>query len=387
MGAVRQAVVECKDSVYCRIEAMRRQWIPLTVLLFCCFCLGLGACAVATGSRPTAAAQKASLRRLTATPPTLTTTPTASPTPYPTSTPVPRHTFATKPAPADPLQPYYVDSLRTRPYTSGDIAIVAPLGRNSAFTSYMITYASDGLRITGLMNVPSGEGPFPVIILNHGYYDPASYVSGEGTQFFADAFARQGYLTLAPDYRIYGGSDKGPDPYRTGFAVDLVNLIVSVKSLPQARPDDIGLWGHSMGGGIALEALVINPPGLRAAALLAPMSGDIAENYSAIVAARGSAPLGPDWAIAPQDNPNAYKQLSPINYLKYVSVPVQIHHGQSDPVVPPAWSVRLAQALTDAGKDAVFYLYPGAGHSFYDGTWNLCLARNLEFFNSILKTP
>jgi hypothetical protein len=74
-------------------------------------------------------------------------------------------------------------------------------------------------------------------------------VSGDGTQPFADAFARQGCLTLAPDSRIYGGSDKGPDPYRTGFAVDLINLIVSVKSLPQARADDIGLWGYRRGGG------------------------------------------------------------------------------------------------------------------------------------------
>jgi uncharacterized protein len=367
---------------------MPRSWVTLTAVLFGFFCLfGLGACAVAWGTRPAAAAQTVSFRRLPISSPTPTATQTASPTPYPTCTPMPRRTFVPTPVPTDPLQPYYVESLRNRAYAAETITVVAPLERNAAFTRYLISYDSDGLRITGLMNVPAGEGPFPVIVLAHGYYDPASYVPGDGTQPFADAFARQGYLTLAPDYRIYGGSDKGPDPYRTGFAVDVVNLIVSVKSLPQARADAIGLWGHSMGGGIALEALVINPPGLRAAALLAPMSGDIAENYSAIVATRGSASLGPDWAMAPQDAPSAYQQLSPINYLKYVSVPVQIHHGQSDLVVPPAWSVRLAQSLTDAGKDAVFYLYPGAGHSFYGNTWNLYLARNLVFFDAILKAP
>jgi dipeptidyl aminopeptidase/acylaminoacyl peptidase len=294
-------------------------------------------------------------------------------------------TFAPLPTPTNALQPYFVESLRSRPYTAGTITVVAPLERNSAYTRYLITYYSDGLRITGLMNLPPGDGPFPVIILNHGYYEPASYVPGDGTQLFADAFARQGYLTLTPDYRIYGGSDQGPDPYRTGFAVDLVNLIASVRSLPQARADDIGLWGHSMGGGVALEALVMNPPGVRAAVLLAPMSGDFAENYSAIVAARGGAALGPDWTIAPQDDPEAYQQLSPINYLKYVSVPVQIHHGQSDLVVPPGWSAQLAQALTDAGKDATFYLYPGAGHFFYSDAWSLCVARTLEFFNSTLE--
>jgi dipeptidyl aminopeptidase/acylaminoacyl peptidase len=285
------------------------------------------------------------------------------------------------------LEPYYIESLRNRPYTSGTIDIVAPLEKQPAFTRYLITYGSDDLRITGLMNLPPGDGPFPVIILNHGYYDPASYVPGEGTQAFADYFARQGYLTLSPDYRLYGGSDQGPDPYRTGFAVDLVNLIMSVKSLPQARADAIGLWGHSMGGGVVLEALVISPPGLRAAVLLAPMSGDAAENYAAIVAARGDSTLGPDWAVAPQEAPEAYAQLSPINYLQYVSVPVQIHHGQSDTVVPPDWSVRLAWLLTNSGKEAIFHLYPGAGHSFYNSAWSLCMARTLEFFDSTLKAP
>ena len=372
-------------------KTMPRQWIPPTVTLVCCLCLGLGACAVAATNRPVAAAQKVSFRRLPAATRTPTAIPTDSPTdiptPYPTLTPVPMRTFAPTPSPTSPLEPYYVETLRNRPYLVGTINIVAPLERDPAFTRYLFTYDSDGLRITGLMNIPTGDGPFPVIILNHGYYDPASYISGNGTQPFADAFARQGYLTLAPDYRLYGGSDKGPDPYRTGFAVDLVNLIVSVGSLPQARADAIGLWGHSMGGGIALEALVINPPGLRAAVLLAPMSGDVADNYTAIEATRGGAALGPDWAIAPQEAPEAYQQLSPINYLHYIDVPVQIHHGQSDLVVPPAWSVRLAQALTDAGKDDVFYLYPGAGHSFYNGTYSLCLARTLEFFNARLKTP
>ena len=369
---------------------MPRHRLFTFLLLIGCLCLALGACAVAAGSRP-AASQKMSFRRLpgltsTSTP---TFTPTPSPTPYPTATPAPKRTFAPTPTltPTEVLQPYYVESLRRRPYPAGAIRLVAPLERNAAYTRYLITYPSDGLTITGLMNVPVGEGPFPVIILNHGYYDPSAYVPGEGTRLFADAFARQGYLTLTPDYRIYGGSDQGPDPYRTGFAVDLVNLIVAVPSLPQARAEAIGLWGHSMGGGVALEALVINPPGLRAAVLLAPMSGDIADNYAAIVAARGNAALGPDWAVAPEEAPEAYRQLSPINYLAYVSVPVQLHHGQADTVVPLDWSARLAQALTEAGQSAVFYSYPGAGHSFYNGAWSLSLARTLEFFDAALKAP
>ena len=355
------------------------------------FCLGIGACAVALDQpTPGPAAEKVRLR------PQPTQTVRAAPTraatrrPPPTATSAPTDLPAATPTPAatdDSLQPYFVDSLRARHYDAGTITVVAPLERNTVYTRYLIAYPSDGLQITGVMNVPAGDGPFPVIILNHGYYDPAVYVSGMDTQPFADAFARRGYLTLAPDYRIYGGSSTGPDPYRTGFAVDLVNLIMAVPSLPEAQADSIGLWGHSMGGGVAIEALVINPPGLRAAVLLAPMSGDFADNYHLIVSTRGSEPLGPDWAVSPEDDPDAYEQLSPINYLGNISVPVQIHQGLSDETVPPDWSFRLAQALQDAGQNPQLYTYPGSSHVFFGAAWNDCVARTLDFFDALLKTP
>jgi dipeptidyl aminopeptidase/acylaminoacyl peptidase len=353
------------------------------------FCIGIGACVVSQSPpTPGPAAEKVRLRRL----PTLTplAAPTRAPTPKPPPTATPPPTDMVTPTPtatADSLEPYFVDSLRARHYDAGTITVVAPLERNPAYTRYLITYPSDGLQVTGVMNVPAGDGPFPVIILNHGYYDPALYVSGLDTQPFADAFVRRGYLTLAPDYRIYGGSSTGPDPYRTGFAVDLVNLIMAVPSLPEARADSIGLWGHSMGGGVALEALVINPPGLRAAVLLAPMSGDFADNYHLIVSTRGSQPLGPDWAVSPEEDPDAYQHLSPINYLGSITVPVQIHQGLSDETIPPAWSFRLAQALQDAGQNAQLYTYAGAGHVLYGAAWNECVARSLDFFDALLKNP
>jgi hypothetical protein len=33
---------------------------------------------------------------------------------------------------------------------------------------YLITYRGDGLKISDVMNVPDGKGPFPVLVLNHG---------------------------------------------------------------------------------------------------------------------------------------------------------------------------------------------------------------------------
>jgi hypothetical protein len=38
-------------------------------------------------------------------------------------------------------------------------------------------------------------------------------------------------------------SDEGPNPFRVGYAVDVLNLIALLPTLPQARADAVGLFG------------------------------------------------------------------------------------------------------------------------------------------------
>jgi uncharacterized protein len=352
-------------------------------LLSSCFLLACSACVVRFDVRTTVAVVTA-FPTLGVPPlfPTDTGVPTS--TTVPLNPPTPVHTSLPTPTP-DPFSPYFVDSLRARAYPGGPIEIVQTLEQNAAYTGYAIAYPSDGLRITGLMNVPNGDGPFPVLILNHGYYDPAVYVPGNGTRNAADVFARSGYLTLASDYRGYAGSDPGENYFRTGYVVDVLNLIASVGSLPQANAESIGVWGHSMGGGVSVEVSVVNPPGVRGVLLYAAMSGDMAANYYRIAWFRGLATPGPEWPLPPESAPESYRLLSPIHHLQYVSVPIQIHHGYFDDQVPYDWSLRLNTALTQAGKDVVFHTYPTANHSFFDADWTLFMQRGVEFFDRLLK--
>ncbi|MGB9372533.1 MAG: hypothetical protein WCA82_00070 [Jiangellales bacterium] len=43
-----------------------------------------------------------------------------------------------------------------------------------------MSYRSQDLRISGVIDVPRGRGPFPADVLAHGYIDPAIYVRGQG---------------------------------------------------------------------------------------------------------------------------------------------------------------------------------------------------------------
>ncbi|WP_060687714.1 alpha/beta hydrolase family protein [Ardenticatena maritima] len=324
--------------------------------------------------------------------PTLPATPTATPSPLPTATltPPPSPTPSPTPSPSptpDPLAPFFIETLRARTYEGGTIELTALLAQTDAFDRYLIRYPSDGLTITGYANIPHGEGPFPVIVLNHGYFDPAIYQTGYGTLRAADALARAGFLTIAPDYRNYAGSDEGPNDFRMGYVVDVLNLLASVPSLPQADASRVGVWGHSMGGGITINVMVIRPEWVDAVVLYGAMSGDMADNWRHIhrmwnrpEMERLAAQYG-----SPDERPDAYRKMSAIEYLEWVQAPVQIHHGTFDEQVPFAWSERLRDALVAAGKEVEFYAYPGAPHNFQGETWDLFMTRVLAFFDEHVR--
>ncbi|MEN9937075.1 MAG: hypothetical protein RLZZ387_3654, partial [Chloroflexota bacterium] len=84
-------------------------------------------------------------------------------------TALPTHASAQEPAPPDPVAALTPDALRARATGEGEIAIGAVWIRARSYTTYRISYPSDGLRLTGLLHVPKGRGPFPVIIANRGY--------------------------------------------------------------------------------------------------------------------------------------------------------------------------------------------------------------------------
>ncbi len=304
-----------------------------------------------------------------------------------------------------------IESLRARTYTGGQIKITRVLSTYDEFRRVLFEYPSDGLRITGMMNIPHGNGPFPVVVLDHGYFKPAEYKTGDGTSRAADNFARNGYLTLASDYRCYGGSQCGPNPLYVGYAIDVLNLIGSLPSLPYADTARVGIWGHSMGGGITIRVITVSDQ-IKVAALYGSLNSDDEIHYCWLNTCRApSAPTriprlpelleadpdfvpnptsaAPAFATAPPDPFSKLHEIfiksSPSRYLQHFNAPVIIHHGEADDTVPIQWSVDLADTLNAMGKSATLYTYPGEGHVFAGWNWQLFMARTLRFFDERLN--
>jgi dienelactone hydrolase len=277
-----------------------------------------------------------------------------------------------------------ISGLRQRMYGQGEFRVERVLQVTRSFTRTLVSFTSDGLTVYGFMNTPRGKGPFPVVLVLHGYVNPHTYRTPFGyTQRYADALAEAGFLVIHPDYRGHGRSEGQAEGstnlFRVGYAVDVLNLITHLQRLPDARSGAVGLFGHSMGGGIALRVAAVNP-NVRAVLLYGSMNADERLNIAQIKNVFRRI------AYLPEDNVPAewWDAISPITYLADLRAAVEIHHGQRDPQVPPAWSRDLHARLVALGKDAVLFEYPAAGHSLYGRDYATMIARATRFFRSRL---
>ena len=329
-----------------------------------------------------------------------------------TPSPIPTITFTPSPTPTieELIYPFTIEGLREHDFQSGKIRILSVLSENDQFTTYLIDYASEELTITGVMQIPVGEGPFPVILLNHGFFSRSVYNSGDGTDRASAFLAEHGYITLASDYRSWANSDVGHSLFYSGLVIDVINLINAVPSIEQADPDRMGIWGHSMGGGVTMKVLAVDGR-LKAAVLYSPVSADDAD----IIArwgpgcfgdiARGELSVGGNSSdVIPDDlpqnlkdayrfavsDPDTLEKIAPFYHLDSIQVPIQIHYGTEDGKLisgtPPQWSVKLTQALRDSGKEVELLRYEGEGHSFIGQPWFDLMTRTLRFFDRYVKS-
>lgn len=291
------------------------------------------------------------------------------------------------------FRPVSLPVFAQRTFSGTDFTVGKVLAENSAYTRYYITYKSGQLLISGIMNVPKGDGPFPVLILNHGYIDSGVYTNGRGLKREQDYLARRGYVVVHPDYRNHADSDDDPDAelsLRLGYSEDVINAIGAIKNagMPYVDTERIGMLGHSMGGGIAQNILVTRPDLVTAVVLFAPVSSDYRENFNRwtrrrqevaekIVALYGT----------PTSSPVFWANVSARTFFDKVETPVLIHHGTADKDVPIAWSEATVKALQNLGKEVTFYTYPGEPHEFTKA-WPLVMQRTVQFFDTYLKlTP
>ena len=285
-----------------------------------------------------------------------------------------------------------MEALIQKKYDGRNLKLGRRIGDFGAYRRYLVSFRGDGLRISGVMNVPDGKGPFPVLVLNHGYIDRDTYFPGQGMPREHDYLARQGYVVLHVDYR--GHATSGNDPnidyeLRMPYTVDTINAVTAVKAskLKFLDRDRVGWLGRSMGGEVTLRALAAKPGLVDAAVIYASTSSLAADNWKQFYRDSGdrrsvNGRIERGYGL-PKDNPKFWRAASARPYLDRVTEPVLVHHGVQDDTCPIAWSRATVRALEKGGAKVTFRTYRGEGHTF-EGQWTTSIKRTVAFFDKHL---
>ena len=149
-----------------------------------------------------------------------------------------------------------------------------------------------------------------------------TYWSGQGFRREQDWLGRNGYVALHVDYRNHARSDKDPKndvSLRLGYAEDVIGAALAVEDSEFRYLDrnKIALLGRSMGGGVAFQALVMQPGVFDAAITYASTSTLAADNFNKWT--RNMYPVGKQvltrlW-ISPEEPESVARHVQPLLLL------------------------------------------------------------------------
>jgi pimeloyl-ACP methyl ester carboxylesterase len=130
-----------------------------------------------------------------------------------------------------------------------------PLDRAEAV---VLTSPAGGVRLNGIMRIPTGPGPFPAVVLLPERGSDASNPNSDDNQLLgslADYLVSQGMLVLRLQERGNGGSEGSKSTTTLADrSADAIAALNYLRTRPQVDVTRLGLIGHGEGGNVALLA-------------------------------------------------------------------------------------------------------------------------------------
>jgi dipeptidyl aminopeptidase/acylaminoacyl peptidase len=227
--------------------------------------------------------------------------------------------------------------------------------------------ARDGLTVHGYVTFPPGQREnLPAVLNVHG--GPwARDTWGYNPE--AQWLANRGYLSVQVNFRGSTGYGKafttaGDREWGAAMQNDLSDAVAHVISRGWADPARIAIYGGSYGGYAALAGAAFTPD-------LYCCAVDIVGPSNLITLIESIPPYwAPQIAMFHQrvGNPEADADFlwsrSPLSRAQDIRIPLLIAQGANDPRVKQAESEQIVAALTKAGIEHEYLLFPDEGHGF-----------------------
>jgi dipeptidyl aminopeptidase/acylaminoacyl peptidase len=244
--------------------------------------------------------------------------------------------------------------------------------------------ARDGLTIHGYATFPPGKGRvgLPTVLNVHG--GPwARDVWGFDPQ--AQWFANRGYLCIQVNFRGstgYGKSFVNAGDHQWGAAMhdDLVDARAHAIASGWSDPARVAIFGGSYGGYAALVGAAFTPE-------LFCCAVDIVGPSNLLTLIKTIPPYWmPQIAMFHRrvGNPETEEEflwsISPLSRAEHISIPLLIAQGANDPRVKVEESEQIVAALTAAGIEHEYLLFPDEGHGFAKPENRLAFFASAEAF-------
>lgn len=246
----------------------------------------------------------------------------------------------------------------------------------------------DGVQLPARRLLPVGFDPqrrYPVIMYHYGC--PASQVVADrwgsrGRDLWHKMMAERGYVVLSVDNQgsaFFGkkGEDRAHRLFGPGNLAAQEAGVAYLRGQPWADPERIGLWGWSGGGSNTLYCLLESPGTWKAGVSGAPVTDW--HLYDTIWTER--------YLDHPDDNTEGYEKSSPVTYAAQLEDALLIVHGTGDDNVHPQNTMKMSDALIEAGKVFEQAIHPGQKHGYRDKASRNFYERMTEFFDRHLKSP
>jgi dipeptidyl-peptidase-4 len=232
-----------------------------------------------------------------------------------------------------------------------------------AHTEFIELKASDGARLLARLVKPADFDPnkkYPVIVRVYGGPGVQIVRNAWGVTSLQDHFlAQRGYLIWSLDNRGSTGRGHAWETviYQRLGPRELADQLTGVdylKSLPYVDPARLGIWGWSYGGYLTLYVLTHAPSVFKCGIAGAPVTDW--RLYDSIYTER--------YLRTPAENPNGYRDSSPVNAAEKLRAKLLIIHGTADDNVHPQNTMNFIDALIKAGRPYELHIQPGERHGF-----------------------
>jgi dipeptidyl aminopeptidase/acylaminoacyl peptidase len=233
---------------------------------------------------------------------------------------------------------------------------------------------ADGTPLEGVLTLPPARTAkaLPLVVMPHG---GPLYANDEvGFDWWAQAFAAQGYAVLQPNYRGSGGHGlafvhAGYGEWGRKMLTDMSDGVAALAAQGMIDPRRVCIVGASYGGYAALAGVTLQHGIYRCAVSYAGVADLPALEWWDLDRNGDDNEMIRYWRTAVKGDDRAAPALgaiSPARHADAADAPILLIHGKHDTVVPIEQSRKMKGALEGAHKPVELIELPGQDHWLSD---------------------